>query len=299
MIKHTIELSQRGTRVRLEKKQLKIHCEDSEHSYACEDIAVLMLQNPAISLTGHSLDALARAGAVVVICDGSRLPSGILYPVHSHSRLIPRMQDQLKVKRPLLKQAWKKIIQAKLKAQANNLVDPYKSKLEYMSKQVRSGDPDNFEAQASKLYWKHYFQEQYQLGDKRDPLSDTRFNSLLNYGYTILRAALVRSIVSAGLIPALGVFHKKRDNPFCLADDLIEPLRPLVDRVVKELLSVEDQTTAILNRNERKTLLRLLARELIYKDLKRPLMVCLPAYVNSYFEFISKQSIHFHIPEFK
>ena len=192
-----------------------------------------------------------------------------------------------------------KIIQAKLKAQANNLANPYKSKLNYMSKQVRSGDPDNFEAQASKLYWKHYFQEQYQLGDKRDPLSDTRFNSLLNYGYTILRAALVRSIVSAGLIPALGVFHKKRDNPFCLADDLIEPLRPLVDRVVKELLSVEDQTTEILNRNERKTLLQLLARELIYKDLKRPLMVCLPAYVNSYFEFISKQSDHFHIPEFK
>ena len=80
---------------------MKIHCEDSEHSYACEDIAVLMLQNPAISITGHSLDALARAGAVVVICDGSRLPSGILYPVHSHSRLIPRMQDQLKVKQPL------------------------------------------------------------------------------------------------------------------------------------------------------------------------------------------------------
>jgi CRISPR-associated protein Cas1 len=109
----------------------------------------------------------------------------------------------------------------------------------------------------------------------------------------------VRSIVSAGLIPALGVFHRKRDNPFCLADDLIEPLRPSVDRAVKGLLNVGNQATEILNRYERKTLLQILTTQLFFKDLKRPLMVCLPTYVNSYFEYITKRENHFHIPQFK
>ena len=298
MIKHTIELSQRGTRVRLEKKQLKIHCENEEYSYACEDIAVLIIQNPAINLTGNSLDALAQAGAVVIICDASRLPSGILYPIHKHSQLIPRMQEQLGTQRPLLKQAWKIIIQAKLKAQANNLNDPFKEKILYMAKRVRSGDPDNFEAQASKVYWKHYFPQQYALGDRRDPFSDTQFNVLLNYGYTILRACLVRSIVSAGLIPALGVFHKKRDNPFCLADDLIEPARPLVDRTVKKLLSRQNEQSEILNKEVRKELLSLLTKQIQYEEIKRPLMVCLASYVNSYFSFITKQEAKFRIPDF-
>lgn len=298
MIKHTIELSQRGTRVRLEKKQLKIHCDNEEHSYACEDIAVLIIQNPAITITGNSLDALAQAGAIVIICDSSRLPSGLYFPINKHSQLVPRMQEQLMARRPFLKQAWKQIIQAKLKAQANNLNKPYSERILYMTKQVRSGDPDNFEAQASKVYWKHYFNEQYAAGDKRDPFSDTRFNVLLNYGYSILRASLVRSIVSAGLIPALGVFHKKRNNPFCLADDLIEPARPLVDQTVKKILSWKNEPSEILNKEERKILLSLLTTQIKYEEVQRPLMVCLASYVNSYFNYITKQQDEFKIPEF-
>lgn len=298
MIKHTIELSRRGTRVRLENKQLKVVYEDEERSFACEDIAVLIIQNPAISITGNSLDALSQAGAVVIICDTRCLPSGILYPVNKHSQLIPRMQEQLVAQRPLLKQAWKKIIQAKLIAQANNLQQPFDGRLRHMAKQVRSGDPDNFEAQAAKIYWKHYFSQQYALKDRRDPLSDTRFNALLNYGYTILRAAFVRSIVSAGLIPALGVFHKKRDNPFCLADDLIEPARPRIDRIVKVLLSKTNKDAKILNQDERRELLSMLTAEVLYQDVKRPLMVCLPSYINNYFNFISKQEVKFIIPQF-
>ena len=173
MIKHTIELSQRGMRVFYKKKQLKILYEGEERSYACEDIAVLILQNPAISITGQSLSALSEACAIVIVCDTNRLPSGLYFPVHKHSQLIPRMQDQIAAKRPILKQAWKKIIQAKLRAQAKHLQTPFKEKLHYLSQQVKSGDTENHEAQGARIYWQEYFKEQYALGDQRDPFAET------------------------------------------------------------------------------------------------------------------------------
>lgn len=298
MIKHTLEISERAARIRLKNKQLHIQLDESEHSFACEDIGVLVLQNPAVSISAAVMDALCKSGAAVVICGQNRLPTGLLLPLPTHTQLVPRMMTQLNASRPAAKQAWKQIIQAKIKAQANSLEPPFSEKLLYMAGKVQSGDPDNYEAQASKIYWPNYFQEEYANGDQRNPDGPSCFNICLNYGYALIRASMARAIVSAGLVPALGVFHKRRDNPYCLADDLMEPLRPLVDRAVKKLI-VQKITNDLepLNKEVRRQLLSLLASKIKLSDKDGPLMAILPRYINNYFRFISGESKQITIPK--
>ena len=288
MIKHTLEISERAARIRLKDKQLVIKIDGKKRSFACEDIGVLVLQNLAVSISAATLDALCQSGAAIVICGQQRLPTGLLLPLPTHTQLVPRMMAQLSANRSVTKQAWKQIVQAKIMAQARNLKAPYPDKLKYMASKVRSGDPDNYEAQASKLYWPNYFIEEYANREQRNPDNHTPFNICLNYGYSIVRATVARAIVSAGLVPALGIFHKRRDNPYCLADDLMEPLRPLVDKTVKNILkdkisSVEDP----LSKETRKELLTLLTHPISLSQTKGPMMAVLPRYINNYFRFIT------------
>ncbi len=297
MIKHTLEISERAAQIRLRNKQLIIRVDESEHSFACEDIGVLVLQNPAVSISAAVMDALCKSGAAIIICGQNRLPTGLLLPLPAHTQLVPRMMAQLKASRPASKQAWKQIVQAKIKAQAQNLKPPFSEKLLYMAGKVQSGDPDNYEAQASKLYWPNYFQTVYSNGDQRNPDGISCFNVCLNYGYALIRASVARAIVSSGLVPALGVFHKRRDNPYCLADDLMEPLRPLVDRTVKKLIDQAiTNDTDPLNKETRKTLLSLLASKIKLADTEGPLMATLPRYINNYFRFITGESKQVIIP---
>ena len=158
--------------------------------------------------------------------------------------------------------AWQEIVKAKIRMQAGEVTDPARTRLKEICKNVRSGDPTNLEAQAARVYWRAAFPLIYGEGERRDPESDSHFNVLLNYGYAIVRAAVARAVVSAGLLPALGVFHHRRDNPFCLADDLMEPLRPLVDRAVAKMLAEERYLKeSNLSQNERRELLGLLSHE--------------------------------------
>jgi CRISPR-associated protein Cas1 len=299
MIKHTLEISQRPARLSLRQKQMIIHLDEGERQFACEDIGVLVLQNPAISLTSALLNALLNAGAVVVICDEKHLPSGLLLPTITHTELVPRMMTQLTVGQPARKQAWKAIVQAKILAQAREIHDPAKKRLQLMAQEVKSGDTENHEAQAAKLYWPAMFPDRYQAGDKRDPLSDTLFNALLNYGYAILRAATARALVSAGLQPALGVFHHKRDNPFCLADDVMEPLRPLVDRTVKQILcDASSPPSETLETAHRKPLLALLSQEVQFDQTTGPLMAVLPRYIASFYRLLTQEDQHLIVPTY-
>jgi CRISP-associated protein Cas1 len=300
MIKHTLEISQRPARLSLKQKQLILHLEEGEQrQFACEDIGVLVLQNPAISLTSALLNALLEAGAVVLICDERHLPSGLLLPTITHTELVPRMMAQLSVGLPARKQAWKAIVQAKILAQAGEIDSPVKRRLQAMAQEVKSGDTENHEAQAAKLYWPAMFPDRYREGDRRDPKSESLYNAMLNYGYAIIRAATARALVSAGLLPALGVFHHKRDNPFCLADDVMEPLRPLVDRTVRQLLEKESQPIAeILEQRHRRELLQLLSSEVHFQNSTGPLMAVLPRYIASFYRLLTQEEDKLAVPTF-
>ncbi len=244
--------------------------------------------------------ALLEAGAVIVFCNKKHLPSGVLLPLASHTELVVRLHEQLAAALPAQRRCWQALVRAKIQAQANALPARDRPRLERLVGQVRSGDPDNCDAQAAKIYWPSRFPAIYQQGDNRNPEGTSRFNSLLNYGYAILRAALARALVAAGLQPALGVFHHRRDNPFCLADDLIEPLRPLVDNRVAQILQDDPPSSPEdLTQPDRRELLNLLVHPLKLPGAETttgPLMATLPRYIANFYRFLTKQSERFSIP---
>ena len=300
MIKHTLEISQRPARLSLKQRQLVIHLDEGEkRTFACEDIGVLILQHPAISLSSALLNALLESGAVVVICNERHLPSGLILPTLTHTELVPRMMAQMDAALTARKQVWKAIVQAKIRAQADGLTLSIKARLQTLAANVKSGDSENHEARAARIYWQARFPDRYQQGDKRDPMSESFFNSLLNYGYAIIRAATARALVSAGLQPALGVFHHRRDNPFCLADDVMEPLRPLVDRTVQNLMEAEDDLqSAELDSRHRKELLSLLTADVTFGETGGPLMAVLPRYINSFYRLLTRESDQLVVPTY-
>jgi CRISP-associated protein Cas1 len=258
-----------------------------------------VLQHPGIHLSAAAVIELLAAGAVIIFCDEKRLPSGILLPVSQHSQTASRMSNQIDAGAPARKNAWKLIIRAKILAQAGEVNTPAKDKLLRLAQKVKSGDPENLEAQAGRVYWSARFPTQYKKGERRDPSSESNFNVLLNYGYSILRAATARAIVAGGLQPTLGVFHHRRDNAYCLADDLMEPMRPLVDRIVGEILTQADEPVcAALNSTNRRALLDVLSRRVEFGGSSGPLMAVLPRYVTNFYAVLTRQQNKLLFPVF-
>lgn len=191
-----------------------------------EDIATLVLNHRDISLTHAVLSACAEHGVALYCCGDNHQPNGVLLAYQQHSRATGRLRQQLALDKPTTKQAWSRIIQAKIDNQAACLAHlrlDGAERLSAMARQIRSGDPDNLEAQASALYFVRL------LGPDFTRAQDRWANAALNYGYAVLRGACARAVVSHGLNPSLGLFHHSEQNAFNLADDLLEPFRPLVD----------------------------------------------------------------------
>lgn len=293
MIKRTIEISREPAHLTVRLDQLILERNgQTVGSIPCEDVGVVLVDHPGTTYTHAALARLAAADAVVVVCGRDHLPAGILLPLADHSQVVWRLRDQLAVSKPLQKQLWKQIVQAKIRAQASNLpAGPARTRLLALARNVRSGDPVNAEAQASRVYWGAFFEG---IVFRRDRDGGGP-NPLLNYGYAVLRAAIARAIVAAGLLPSLGLHHSNRSNAFCLADDLIEPLRPLVDHRVKELL---DQQKVELDQPTKAALLDILTWEVRVGDQTGPLMVCLHRMVASLVRcFVGEaQSIEFPTP---
>jgi CRISPR-associated protein Cas1 len=195
------------------------------------DIAALIVSHPQVSFTHAVLAGLAEAGAIFVACNPKHMPAAMLLPLASHSTQTERFAQQAALSQPARKQMWQQIVRAKILAQAR-LVEERAGRdfgLLPMASRVRSGDAGNLESQAARIYWPALF------GDfHRDPEGEG-VNACLNYGYAVLRAVVARALCGAGLHPSLGVHHHNRYDAFCLADDLMEPFRPLVDRVVAGL----------------------------------------------------------------
>lgn len=213
--------------------------DDSEASIPLEDLSAIILDNPRITISQPMLCELAEAGIVVVTVDSQHLPNGIFLPYQSYHRTLKRLRAQLTLPRPTIKRWHQQIIQQKIRNQAQTLALSGQKKpvqvLMRLAANVKSGDPDNFEGQAAAIYFRYLLSQPLK---RRVP---NFFNGALNYGYAVVRACIARSIVASGLHPALGLFHDNEQNAFNLADDLIEPYRPLLDHWVLQHYQDEEE----------------------------------------------------------
>lgn len=191
-----------------------------------DDIGVLLCNARGLSYSNDLMTELARRGAAVVLCGANYLPTAWLWPLEGHHVQAMRMRCQLEASLPLRKRLWQRIVREKIAQQSNvlELLQLNSGSVKAMARRVRSGDPDNVEAQAARKYWPLLFGDDF----RRDRYGGGP-NPFLNYGYTVLRAAVARAVVAAGLHPSLGIHHHNRLNPMCMVDDLMEPFRPLVD----------------------------------------------------------------------
>ncbi len=217
MIKRTIEISNGGSFLHVRQRQLKIRRVSEEiGSIPCEDIGVIVVDHAQTTYSHSALVALAQADATLIVCGADHLPTAMLLPVSEHSRVVDRLHDQLQVTIPTAKRLWKQIVQAKIRGQAKNLDShmPAKKKLNELATKVRAGDPTNLEAQAARVYWQNWLPDEARF--RRD-YDQEGVNAMLNYGYAVIRAAVSRALVAAGLLPALGLKHCHRGNAFALA----------------------------------------------------------------------------------
>jgi len=205
-----------------------------------DDIGVLMISAFGATCTKEALVSLAERGAVTILCGSKGMPSALVLPVNANFESALRIRVQSQASQPLKKRLWQAIVTAKLKHQSEVLrffeKQEKANRIELYSKQVQSGDSQNRVASGARIYWKTLFGDDF----SRNPEGDWP-NSLLNYGYALLRACAARAICAAGLNPIFGIHHENSTNPFPLADDVMEPYRPLVDYYVKKILE-EDIT---------------------------------------------------------
>lgn len=199
------------------------------------EIAAVVVGHPRVNFSQSSLAGLATAGAVVVVCDGKRMPAGMLLPMQGHFVQGERFERQALAALPVRKRLWRDIVSSKIKSQAKTLTLKWGDDggLLALARRVRSGDSGNHEAHAAQRYWPRLFDDP---AFRRDRLAEDQ-NRLLNYGYSVLRAIVARAICGAGLHPSLGLHHHNRYDAFRLASDLMEPFRALIDRAVVDCVA--------------------------------------------------------------
>lgn len=221
----------RPARLSLKDTQLVVAQDDGDVTMPLEDVAWVVLDSNQVTLTALLVSACMEQGIAVIFTNERHTPNGLALPFHTHHRQAAIAAMQIGLTQPLKKRLWQAIVVAKIENQAKCLERNGKpaSSVSAMAQLVASGDPENVEARAAREYWNLLFPSFI-----RSDESDLR-NKMLNYGYAILRAALARALVANGLLPCFGLFHESASNAFNLADDLIEPFRPLIDNKVFEL----------------------------------------------------------------
>lgn len=237
---HIIEIHEDGRHLSKYRGFLCVHHAETELGRIplSEVVAVILSANRA-SLSTTLIAALAEQNTPIITCGEKYLPTAITLPYSGNYESAHRMRNQIAASRPLCKQIWRVLVQEKIRNQAAILAwqnhASVSRRLEKFVRQVKSGDLENMEAQAARCYWPSLLGEKF----SRDRTADNS-NILFNYAYTVLRSAAARSVVGAGLLPALGVHHKGRLNPFSLVDDIMEPYRPLADSLVMDILQHSD-----------------------------------------------------------
>jgi CRISPR-associated protein Cas1 len=230
MTERIIDLAEAPARLSVRNSCLVIASEGgAETTMPLGEAAVLVLANPQVVLTQPVLAGLAAAGGMVVVCDSKHMPAAMVLPIEGHFTQGERFAVQAQASLPVRKRLWQSIVKAKIRAQARVLTElnGHDGGLSELAAKVRSGDPSNVEAEAARRYWPALFADP---GFRRDRYGGNQ-NRLLNYGYAVLRAIVARAVCAAGLHPSLGLHHHNRYDAFALVDDLMEPFRPIVDRV--------------------------------------------------------------------
>ena len=256
-----------------------------------EDIGVLVLDHKQITITHGTIESLLAINAAIITCDSNRMPIGLLLPLCGNTIQNERFRHQIATSIPLQKQLWQQTIQAKIKNQAAVLKECRSAEVRNMLKwteDVRSGDPTNLEARAAAYYWAHLFTK-----FRRDRNGDPP-NNLLNYGYAILRAIVARGLVTGGLLPTLGIHHHNRYNAYCLADDIMEPYRPYVDKLVAGMF---DEGITELNTEAKSKLLSIPVLDVIIKEQRSPLMIAVDLSTSSLYKCYSGESRKILYPE--
>ena len=250
-----------------------------------EDVGVVVLDNKQITITQGALSALLDNNVAVISCDEHRMPAGLMLPLEGNTTQSERFKHQIDASLPLKKQLWQQTIQAKIANQSAVL--QYRglecANMDAWAKQVKSGDSDNLEGRAAAYYWKTLFGHIDGFNRDREGIPP---NNLLNYGYAILRAVVARSLVGSGLLPTLGIHHHNRYNAYCLADDIMEPYRPYVDKLVAEI--VDCGTDCITLTTEIKSkLLSIPILDVVINGRRSPLMIAVGTTTASLFKCYS------------
>jgi CRISP-associated protein Cas1 len=236
-----------------------------------EDIGVVIIDHQQITISQALIAKLLANNVALITCNDTHHPTGLLLNLDGHTLQSAKFQAQIEATVPLKKQLWQQTVSCKIINQATLLESarvPVKN-MRNWANEVKSGDSDNHEAVAAAYYWKNIFPLFPNF--KRERFGDAP-NNLLNYGYAILRAVVARNIVASGMLPTLGIFHKNQYNAYCLADDIMEPYRPFVDKVIANIVNLNGNFLE-LTHNMKKDLLNIPAMDVLINEEKSPLMV--------------------------
>lgn len=296
MLKRTLFISQ-PYRLFLKNMQLVVASLDelANRTIPIEDIGYIVLDHPQISFTMKLIEQLNAFNVAVVFCDSKHMPSSMLLSLDSNHIQSEVFRQQINASEPLKKNLWKQTIEAKIQNQALHLKKQGINNIgmRNIAKTVKSGDADNREGFAARLYWKSLVGSDF-YRDRYGPPP----NHFLNYGYILLRSAVARALSGSGLLSTLGIHHRNRYNAYCLADDIMEPYRPYVDEIAVDMYE-KYPDVLILEKEHKAELLKLMAIDVEIGQVKRPLMVALSITTASLVKCFSGETRKITYPVFK
>lgn len=258
-----------------------------------EDLGLLMLDHFQITISHQLIQKMMGNNVVVVSCDSHHLPHGIMLPLYGHTEHSDRIKDQLEASEPLKKQLWKQTIECKIENQKEvlrRLGNYYEPMIDYQNN-VKSGDITNMEGIAAQHYWRYLIS----LDFLRQRFGDSP-NQFFNFGYSVLRSIVARAIVETGLLPVLGIFHKNKYNPYCLADDLMEPYRPFVDLLVMDWLT-KNPDIEELTKEFKSHILQIAIKDVSIDTKTRPLLVAVKSTATSLYKCYTGEKRLISYPE--
>ena len=269
---------------------------DFERTIPVEDIGVVVLDNRQITITTGAMEALLENNCAVITCNSKSMPVGLMLPLYGNTLQNERFRKQIDASLPLKKQLWQQTVRQKILNQAAVLKQQTGSVAKNMLKwanDVKSGDPENLEARAATFYWKNVFIDisGFIRGQEGDPP-----NNLLNYGYAILRACIARGLVGSGLLPTLGIHHHNKYNAYCLADDIMEPYRPYVDKLIIDIMNKYEDYSE-LTKDLKAELLQIPALDVVIEGKRSPLMIAVGQTTASLYKCFSGENRKISFPE--
>lgn len=294
MLKRTIYIGN-PSYLKLKDHQLKIEdiqSKETKGSVPIEDLGFLVLDHYQITISHQLILALQQNNVAIISCDESHLPFGLMLPMNGHVAHSERLKHQINISEPLRKQLWKQTVEAKI-FQQKALLTKYgyteKPMQNYLNN-VKPGDITNMEGIAAQYYWRQLFDNFTRERDGDAP------NNFLNFGYAILRSMVARALVSSGLNPTIGIFHRNKYNPYCLADDIMEPYRPYVDELVLEWINKPFRPTE-MDKQAKAHLLQIATKDVKIDGLTRPLLVALSHTTSSLYKCMIGEQRVIRFPE--